>query len=97
MDIWDDPAVVADVLLALGTLLDGSAAAASSVRRHRRILNVAMGYAVQRKMLSNNPLPKGRRSVPQGCAAVDRRCLLSSGMTAGLLTWIGHCSRMGRC
>nr|WSY54854.1 site-specific integrase [Streptomyces sp. NBC_00886] len=97
MDIWDDPAVVADVLLALGTLLDGSAAAASSVRRHRRILNVAMGYAVQRKMLSNNPLPKGRRSVPQGCAAVDRRCLLSPGMTAGLLTWIGHRPRMGRC
>ncbi|QRX92339.1 tyrosine-type recombinase/integrase [Streptomyces noursei] len=97
MDIWGDPAAVADVLLALGTLLDGSAAAVSSVRRHRRILNVAMGYAVQRKILPNNPLPKGRRSVPQECVAVDRRCLLSPGVTAGLLTWIGHRPRMGRC
>ncbi|MFJ2769412.1 tyrosine-type recombinase/integrase [Streptomyces sp. NPDC087300] len=97
MDVWADPAAVVDVLVALGTLLDGSAAAASSVRRHRRILNVAMEYAVQRKILPRNPLPKGRGSVPQERMAVDRRRLLSPGMAAGLLTWIGHRPRMGRC
>lgn len=95
MEVWNDPAVVEDVLLVLGTLLDGSAAAASSARRHRRVLNLVMQYAIRQGVLLTNPLPKGRGSGPGTADAVDRRCLLNPRQVAGLLDWIRHRPRGG--
>ncbi|MFE4857965.1 hypothetical protein [Streptomyces sp. NPDC056670] len=65
MDIWNDPAVVAGVLLALGTLLDGAVAAASSVRRHRRILNVAMDTRCSGRSSRTTRCPKGAEASPR--------------------------------
>lgn len=96
MSVWEDPAVVEKVLNALATLLDGRPAAASSVSRHRRILNVAMQYAVERKILSVNPLPKGRGRLPSVCVEVDRRCLLNPQQAAGLLGCVRSRPRGGR-
>jgi integrase len=56
-----------------------------------------MEHAVRRKILSVNPLPKGRGSVPHASRHVDPRRLLNRHQTAGMLDWSGHRVRMGRC
>jgi integrase len=96
MAAWEDPAKVDEVLRALDTRLDGARAAASSVKRNRRILNVAMEYAVKHKILRANPLPKGRGTAPKTSSAVDKRSLLNPMQAARLLAWIRHRPRGGR-
>jgi len=77
MAVWEDPAKADEVLHALGTKLDGMRAAVSSVKRNRRILNVAMEYAVKHRNLRTNLLPKGRGSIPKTSSAIDKRSLLN--------------------
>ena len=91
MTAWEDTRHLDAVLRALDTLLDGTPAAASSVRRERRILNVAIKYAVRQKTLTDNPLPtgKGEDAAPRVAEAVDKRSLLNPGQVAALLAWIG--------
>ena len=50
-----DPATMRAVLDAAGTLLDGSAAAPSTVRRNRAILHNALEYAVELRLLNPQP------------------------------------------
>ncbi|MFF3454280.1 tyrosine-type recombinase/integrase [Streptomyces sp. NPDC002730] len=95
MAAWEDPQKVDEVLNAIGTKLDGKPAAASSVKRNRRILNVAMEYAVHHKILRANPLPKGRGTAPKTSSAVDKRSLLNPSQAAGLLGWIRRRPRGG--
>ncbi|MFB7930863.1 tyrosine-type recombinase/integrase [Streptomyces sp. NPDC056039] len=95
MEVWNDPAAVEDVLLVLGTLLDGTPAAASSVQRHRRVLNLVMRYAVRRRVLLENPLPRGRGGQSKRSIAVDRRCLLNPRQAAGLLDRVRRRPRGG--
>ncbi|MFE7174252.1 tyrosine-type recombinase/integrase [Streptomyces sp. NPDC057616] len=96
MAAWEDPAKVDEVLHALGTKLDGTRAAASSVKRNRRILNVAMEYAVTHRVLRTNPLPKGRGSVPKTSSAIDKRSLLNPEQAARLLGWVRRRPRGGK-
>ncbi|MEU0406760.1 tyrosine-type recombinase/integrase [Streptomyces griseorubiginosus] len=96
MAAWEDPAKVDEVLHALGTKLDGTRAAASSVKRNRRILNVAMEYAVKHRILRTNPLPRGRGSVPKTSNAIDKRSLLNREQAGRLLGWVRHRPRGGR-
>ncbi|MGW6909552.1 tyrosine-type recombinase/integrase [Streptomyces sp. NPDC054940] len=97
MTAWEDTQRVDAVLRALDTLLDGSPAAASSVKREQRILNVAMKYAVRQKILTVNPLPKGKEegAAPKVAEAVDKRSLLNPGRVARLLAWIADRPRTG--
>ncbi|MGP3633680.1 tyrosine-type recombinase/integrase [Streptomyces sp. 24-1644] len=95
MAAWEDPARVDDVLRAFDVLLDGTRAAASSVKRNRRVLNVAMEYAVKRKVLRTNPLPKGRGTAPKTSSAVDKRAILNVGQAARLLGWVRGRTRGG--
>lgn len=95
MAVWNEPAKVGEVLDVVATKLDGTQAAASSVKRNRRILNVAMEYAVERGVLRANPLPKNRGSTPKTSSAVDKRCLLSPEQAASLLTWCRQRPRGG--
>ncbi|MER7805860.1 tyrosine-type recombinase/integrase [Streptomyces sp900116325] len=88
MDAWEEPAKVEAVLNAVSSLLDGTPAAASSAKRNRRILNVAMEYAVKHRILRSNPLPKGRGTSPKTSSAVDKRALLNRGQAARLLGWV---------
>jgi hypothetical protein len=60
MAAWEDAEQVEKVLGALATKLDGKPVAASSVKRHRRVLSVVMAYAIKRGILLANPLPKGK-------------------------------------
>ncbi|MEU2874315.1 site-specific integrase [Streptomyces olivoreticuli] len=95
MAAWEDPARVDEVLRALATNLDGTTAAASSVKRNRRILNLAMKYAIRRRILKENPLPQGKGSVPKTTNAVDKRCLINPKQAAGLLGWVRRRPRTG--
>ncbi|MGW7820268.1 hypothetical protein ACWGLF_19540 [Streptomyces puniciscabiei] len=96
MAAWEDPAKVDEVLRAVGSKLDGTRAAASSVKRNRRILNVAMEYAVKHRILRANPLPKGRGAAPKTSSAVDKRSLLNPEQAARLLGWVRRRTRGGK-
>ncbi|WUD75271.1 site-specific integrase [Streptomyces sp. NBC_00510] len=96
MAAWEDPRKVDGVLHSLASKLDGSAAAASSIKRNRRVLNVAMEYAVKHAVLRTNPLPKGRGTAPQTSSAVDKRSLINPDHAASLLGWIWRRPRGGR-
>ncbi|MEV0527851.1 site-specific integrase [Streptomyces sp. NPDC050439] len=95
MAAWEDPAKVDEVLRELAVRLDGAPAAASSVKRTRRILNVAMEYAVTHRVLRSNPLPKGRGTAPKTSSAVDKRSLLNALQAARLLGWVRRRPRGG--
>ncbi|RII17888.1 hypothetical protein DSC45_13370 [Streptomyces sp. YIM 130001] len=75
----EDTKHVDAVLHALDIRLDGDPSAASSVRRERRILNVAIRYAIRQKVLTINLLPKGKEegAAPKVAEAVDKRSLLN--------------------
>ncbi|MEW1611258.1 MULTISPECIES: hypothetical protein [unclassified Streptomyces] len=96
MDAWTDPLIVQDVLLVLGTLLDGRRAAASSVKRHRRVLHLLMRYAIVRGILRSDPVPEGRNLTPQSAGAIDRRRLLNERQAAQSLDWIRGRPRSGQ-
>ncbi|GGO81065.1 tyrosine-type recombinase/integrase [Wenjunlia tyrosinilytica] len=95
MASWEDPEKVEAVLTAIDTKLNGAPTAAWSQKRSRRILNVAMKYAMQRNILRTNPLPKGRGTAPKTSTAVDKRCLLNPSQAAALLGWVRRRPRGG--
>ncbi|PLW72576.1 tyrosine-type recombinase/integrase [Streptomyces sp. SCUT-3] len=95
MAAWEDPTKVEEVMEAIATKLDGTPAAASTVKRNRRVLNVALEYAVKRGVLKANPLPKGKGTSPRTSTAVDKRSLLNPVQAAALLGWIRSRPRGG--
>ncbi|MGW7004151.1 tyrosine-type recombinase/integrase [Streptomyces sp. NPDC054933] len=98
MSVWEKTEYVDKVVTTLSTRLDGTAAAASSVRRNDRIMNLVMGYATRHNYLKANPLPKGKgeRTAPKVAQAIDKRCLLNRDLVAKMLDWIGQRPRRGR-
>lgn len=96
MSAWEKTEIVEKVVAALGTRLDGRAAAASSVKRNDRIMNLVMIYAVRHGYLQRDPLPMGRsRTSPKVAESVDKRRLLSRDNVAAMLDWIGGRPRRG--
>ncbi|WP_406216077.1 tyrosine-type recombinase/integrase [Streptomyces canus] len=98
VSVWEDLEKVDDVLQAIDTRLDGKQAAAWSRKRHRRILNVVMKYAIRRRILRTNPLPKGKEATTatKTTNAVDKRCLMNPDQAAALLDWIRRRPRGGK-
>lgn len=97
MAAWEDESIVEALLRAAGTKLDGTPAAASSVRRNKRVLNVLIEHAIKRKVLRENLLPKGKgAAAAKTSSAVDKRSLLNRGQAAELLAWIYARPRGGR-
>ncbi|MFD5322927.1 tyrosine-type recombinase/integrase [Streptomyces sp. NPDC127092] len=94
---WEDEGTVDTVLRAAGTKLDGTPVAASSALRTKRILNVLFEYAIKKKVLKTNPLPKGRGTTSaRTSSAVDKRALLNREQAAALLAWVYARPRGGR-
>ncbi|GHE61996.1 integrase [Streptomyces longispororuber] len=93
---WEDSVKVEEILHAVSTKLDGTRAAAWSAKRARRVLNVAMEYAVKHRILRANPLPKGRGATPKTSNAVDRRSLIHPHRMARILAHIRRRPRGGR-
>ncbi|MGW5420691.1 tyrosine-type recombinase/integrase [Streptomyces sp. NPDC003943] len=99
MSAWEDEDTVETALRAAGTKLDGTPVAASSARRTKRVLNVLFEYAVKKKVLKANPLPKGKATnttAAKTSSAVDKRALLNSEQAADLLGWVYARPRGGR-
>ncbi|MFK0098982.1 tyrosine-type recombinase/integrase [Streptomyces sp. NPDC091040] len=86
------------VVTALSTRLDGTRAAASSVIRNDRVMNLVMGYAIRHNYLKSNPFPKGKgeRTAAKAAPAIDKRCLLNRDLVKRILEWIGKRPRRGR-
>ena len=80
-----DPATMRAVLGAAGTLLDGSAAAPSTIRRNRTILHNALEYAVERRLLTRNPVKAIKWKAPKTAHEVDRRCVVNHAQARRLL------------
>ncbi|MGW3274040.1 tyrosine-type recombinase/integrase, partial [Streptomyces kronopolitis] len=97
MAAWEDENTVETALRAAGTKLDGTPVAASSVRRAKRVLNVLFEYAIKKKVLKENPLPKGKETTAaKTSSAVDKRSLLNKAQASKLLGWIYARPRGGR-
>ncbi|WP_426363915.1 tyrosine-type recombinase/integrase [Streptomyces sp. E-08] len=91
MAAWEDESTVERALRAGMTKLDGSPVAPSSARRTKRVLNVLFEYALKKKVLKENPLPKGKgasTTVSKTSSAVDKRALLNGEQAGKLLGWI---------
>lgn len=91
MAAWEDESTVETALRAAGTKLDGTPVAASSARRTKRVLNVLFEYAIKKKVLKENPLPKGKgasTTAVKTSSAVDKRSLINKEQAAKLLGWV---------
>ena len=80
-----DPAVMRDVLDAAGTKLNGHPASAWTARSNRAILANAIEYAVERRLLSGNPIKAVKWKAPKTTQEVDRRCVVNHAQARRLL------------
>jgi hypothetical protein len=67
------PDVLRPVLEAVGSKLDGRPGAPSVVSRRRKLLGTAIGYAVELKLLTANPVSALKWKTPHTTDSVDRR------------------------
>ena len=72
-----DPATARAVLDAAGSLLDGTAAAPSTVRRNRAIMYNALEYAVELRLLNRNPVKAIKWKAPKTTQEIDRGCVVN--------------------
>ncbi|MFF7802082.1 tyrosine-type recombinase/integrase [Streptomyces olivaceus] len=88
---------VRTALNALTKRLDGTTAAASTIRRKRAIFHNALGYAVDAERLPSNPLPQVQWKAPEQVAdEVDPACVPEPRQAAALLTAVRIQSPRGR-
>src|SRR6266702_579587 len=85
-----DPATARAVLDAAGSLLDGTAAAPSTVRRNRAIMYNALEYAVEVRLLNQNPVKAVKWKAPKTTQEIDRGCVVNHVQARRLLTAVGQ-------
>jgi integrase len=90
-----DLAVIRSVLDALTVRLDGKPAAATSVYRKRAVFYNALGLAVERRLLSSNPVDLVQWTAPDVAEAVDRRVVASPEQVRTLLDAVRGQPRRG--
>jgi integrase len=96
MTVWEDAQTVTEVLAAIAVKLDGTPAARSTAKRNRRVLVTLLDTAVQRGVLTANPLPPVKRGTAgKNLRAVDKRCIMNPQQSALLLDWLKARSRGG--
>ncbi|PZG15894.1 tyrosine-type recombinase/integrase [Nonomuraea aridisoli] len=81
----DDPGLARDLLDAATSLLNGQRAAANTVRKHRMIVSNALDYAVELKLLPENPLKTLKWKPPASTYEVDRRSVVNHAQAKALL------------
>jgi integrase len=80
-----DPALSRQLLNAATSRLDGTRAAATSVRRNRAVLLNALDYAVELKLLDSNPVKNIKWRAPKIAHEVDRRVVVNPAQARALL------------
>ncbi|MCP2336988.1 tyrosine-type recombinase/integrase [Actinomadura rupiterrae] len=76
--------------------LDGSAAAATTARKHRMILANALDYAVDLKLLDSNPIRALKWKPPRITGEVERRRVVNHAQARALLAAVGRQPRSGK-
>jgi hypothetical protein len=76
-DRGDDMALCGELLGAATSRLDGTHAAATSVRRNRAVLLNALEYAVELKLIEQNPIRNLKWWAPKMSLEVDRRIVVN--------------------
>lgn len=92
----DDAELVRKALNALAVKLDGQAAAATTVRRKRAVFYNCLGYAVERRLLTANPVDKVQWTAPQVPHTVDRRVVANPAQVRALLAAVGASGDRGQ-
>jgi integrase len=90
-----NPEVLRPVLDGLTVRLDGGPAAPSVVSRKRKILNTAVEYAVELKLLNANPIPALKWTAPKTVHTVDRRSVANPIQVRTLLSAVREQPRSG--
>ncbi len=90
------PETLRTALAALGRKLDGKPAAASTVGRKRAVFHNALEYAVERSLLSQNPLLGLRIKTNKTVEAVDKRVVVNHHQAKALLHAVGEQGTTGR-
>lgn len=80
-----DPALCRQVLAAATSRLDGARVAPTSVRRNRAVLLNALHYAVELKLLDQNPIKHLKWRAPKAAWEVDRRVVVNPNQARTLL------------
>jgi integrase len=83
--LTDDASLVRDLLESATSLLDGTRAAPSTVRKHRMLLSNALDYAVELKLLPANPIKMLKWKPPASAYEVDRRSVVNHAQAKALL------------
>ena len=81
---------------AIALTLDGSPAAATTIRRKRAVLNNALQYAVEIEELSANNLGKVGWRAPKVADIVDRRVVINPQQARALLTAVSYIGPVDR-
>lgn len=81
----DNAELMRAVLDATTSLLNGKRAAPTTVRKHRMVLSNALDYAVELKLLSENPLKSLKWKPPITTYEVDRRSVVNPTQARELL------------
>lgn len=89
------PDVLRSVLDGLTVRLDGKPAAPSVVSRRRKILNTAIEYAVEKKILDANPIPALKWTAPRNGHGIDRRSVANPVQARTLLAGVREQGRVG--
>jgi hypothetical protein len=87
-----DPRVIRAVLDGLCIRLDGSPAAANTVRRKRAVFCGALGYAVELGLLPANPMGKVRWHAPGTAVALNPAAVASPAQVRAILAQV-MCAR----
>ncbi|GAA3618453.1 tyrosine-type recombinase/integrase [Kineosporia mesophila] len=90
------PETLRGVLNGLTLKLDGEPMATSVVTRRRKIFGTSLEYAVERKLLATNPIPKLKWTAPKSAGSVDRRRVANPRQAATLLDSVRRQGRWGR-
>ena len=80
-----EPALCRQLLTAATSRLDGTRAAPTSVRRNRAVLLNALEYAVELKLLDQNPIKNLKWRAPKTASEVDRRVVVNPTQARALL------------
>ncbi|MEU8115405.1 hypothetical protein [Micromonospora sp. NPDC048947] len=89
------PEVLRPVLDGLTVRLDGAPAAPSVISRRRKIFNTAIEYAVERRALLANPLPRLKWKPPKTVVTIDRRSVANPVQVRTLLNGVREQGRIG--
>jgi integrase len=90
-----NPEVLRPLLDSLTVRLDGAPAATSVISRRPKILNSALEYAVERKLLLRNPMPALKWKAPKPVQVVDPRRVPNPIQARTLLNDVREQGRVG--